>query len=103
MRNHVWTEDEDAALKLAYSTGERLSLVAARLGKTKNQIIGRARRIGLSVSGSQLTAMQRIREDLNHEQSQRMLNYYADNPGHREKVWGWSSGNSRLPRRSKPL
>lgn len=42
-----WTPEQDEALRLAWRTSETLMQMEHRLGKTKNSIASRARRLGL--------------------------------------------------------
>lgn len=47
--NRMWTAEDDAAIVEGYRRCERISSIADRLGCTRNQIIGRAHRLGLQI------------------------------------------------------
>lgn len=47
------TNESDARIREGYAAGERVSSIAAALGATRNVVIGRAFRLGLSVAGRQ--------------------------------------------------
>lgn len=43
-----WSEEEDARLRAAYQSGERIDLVAAKLGRSQKAAYSRAKKIGLA-------------------------------------------------------
>lgn len=49
MRNGtLWTEQESDLLRMLWKLGYTAGYIAARLGKSRNSIIGRAHRLGLA-------------------------------------------------------
>ena len=65
-----WTDTEDAMLRQSYNSTP-VRILAERLGRTRNAIIGRAQRLGLGQSRPQFSAMQRHARD--QERRQRKL------------------------------
>lgn len=47
----------DARIRLGYRRHERIELIAAALGVTRNAVIGRAYRMGLSAPGNNVAAL----------------------------------------------
>lgn len=46
----AWTEDEDCFVRIHYNRDLSARMIGARLGRTRNEVIGRASRLGLSQS-----------------------------------------------------
>lgn len=54
-RNTQWTDEMDEVVRAAYRDRIRLAEVAQKLGVSRNAIIGRARRLGLSRPVAEVT------------------------------------------------
>lgn len=57
MSNHVWTTDQDATLRQGAAAGLSFSEVGALVGKSRNSVAGRARRLGVVFACDHLPAI----------------------------------------------
>lgn len=75
------TEESDARIRRGYEAGERVLNIANELGVSRNVIIGRARRIGLAVFGSQIDAART--PDARNRNSEAQKSAWAGDPERR--------------------
>lgn len=85
-RYHRWTEQEDSELRIAYQSGELLRSVADRMGKTKNQLIGRAFRLGLVKAEASEEAMAEFNKRMSSLRSELRTEWHKRNPGEGARI-----------------
>ena len=68
MSDFAHTEATDSRIRRGYEGGERVVAIAADLNVTRNVVIGRARRLGLTKAGRQFDGLARFHATLTQEQ-----------------------------------